>query len=141
MALTQLIYTSTAAREYDAQELRAILESSTRRNAQNGVTGLLMYSQGTFMQVLEGEDAAIDETMGRIGLDARHHSVFELSREPIGEREFSRWSMGFYSLDGEEVLMSDEHAHQFDHGFNPEVLAAKEGMALQLMRSYAQKAH
>jgi Arc/MetJ family transcription regulator len=141
MALTQLIYTSTAAREYDARELRTILDSAMRRNAQNSVTGMLMYSQGTFMQVLEGDDAAIDETMRRISLDKRHHSVFELSRETINEREFGRWSMGFYSLDGEDALISDEHAHRFDRGFNPQVLAAKEGMALEVLRAYAQKAH
>jgi hypothetical protein len=141
MALIQLIYTSTALREYDAAELRAILESAMRRNSQNHVTGMLMYSKGTFMQVLEGEDSAIDETMGRIGLDQRHHSIFELSRDPIEQRDFGRWSMGFYSLDGAEVLVSNDYANAFGKGFNPETLGAKEGMALEVLRAYARKAN
>ncbi|MCK6375779.1 MAG: BLUF domain-containing protein, partial [Zoogloea sp.] len=64
--LVQLIYVSSAARLLDEQALRAILESSVRHNTPQAVTGMLLYANGAFMQVLEGDEAAVAETMSRI---------------------------------------------------------------------------
>ena len=56
-----------------------------------------------FMQVLEGEAAVVDATYGRVKLDTRHHSPILLSRHEIDEREFANWSMGFRSLQMEDL--------------------------------------
>lgn len=73
MGLLQLIYISAATGALSDQELDSILASSVRHNAENGVTGLLIYAEGNFMQVLEGDPRALDETYTRIARDSRHH--------------------------------------------------------------------
>ncbi|HRH73370.1 MAG TPA: BLUF domain-containing protein, partial [Zoogloea sp.] len=98
MPLVQLIYVSSACRDLSEDELCDILESSVRHNTQQGITGVLLYKNGSFMQVIEGEEAAIDETYSRICDDDRHKDIFLLSKEAISKRDFPRWAMGFRRL-------------------------------------------
>ena len=65
MPLVQLIYVSSACRELSDEELEHILESSIRHNTQQGITGVLLYTNGRFMQVIEGEEAAIETRVSR----------------------------------------------------------------------------
>ena len=96
MALEQLVYVSTAVREFGDAELGPILDASVRHNRQNGVTGILLYARGCFLQVLEGEAAALDEVMARIMDDTRHRDVFILDRTAIAQRDFGEWYMSFH---------------------------------------------
>ena len=137
--LYQLIYVSTATAEYDADTIRSILESSVRRNAENGVTGLLLYSQGSIMQVLEGTGDAIAETMKRIVADERHFSVTELLYDPIPERDFGTWSMGFHEVTVADAESLPGYAPFFAHGFNAALIGAKPSIALDILRSFADR--
>ena len=94
MALIQLIYLSSLSDIKLESEIGKILESSVCHNKESGITGMLLYSNGNFLQVLEGETTAVEETFGRICLDDRHCDIVDLIREPIEERQFSQWSMG-----------------------------------------------
>jgi hypothetical protein len=95
MALIHLIYVSTASIDYDDDELDRMLESSVRHNTSQHVTGMLLYARGNFIQVLEGEDTAVDETYDRIAKDPRHKGLIVIEREPIKKRDFDQWNMGF----------------------------------------------
>jgi hypothetical protein len=95
MAAFQLIYASRAAEEIDRNSLLDILSVSRDRNSQVGVTGALLYDQQTFIQVLEGEERAVEETFQRIANDSRHTDVIVISRFHIPSRQFANWSMGF----------------------------------------------
>jgi len=95
MALIQLSYISIAAYEMSDADLDQIVASATRRNAENGITGMLLYADGRFMQLLEGEDAVVEATFARVSLDPRHHDVVVTERAAIEARSFSNWSMGF----------------------------------------------
>ena len=84
-------------------EIRAILEASQRNNAPVGITGALMFNAGCFAQVLEGRRSVLESTFERIQRDARHGDVSLLAFEPIGDRIFGAWSMGFFGQrDGAE---------------------------------------
>jgi hypothetical protein len=137
--LYQLIYVSSATSEYDAEAIRSILASSVRHNTENGITGLLLYSHGSIMQVLEGEPQAIQETMTRIVADERHFGVTELRYDPIPERDFGTWSMGFHAVTVEDADALLGYAPFFEHGFDAAVIGAKPGMALDILRSFADK--
>jgi hypothetical protein len=137
MSLTQLIYVSTATRELDAEEIRRILDASVRHNAQHDITGMLLYSDGSFMQVLEGEDSAIDEAMSRIAIDPRHHSISILSRSKVAAREFGKWSMGFRGIKTEDAADWPGYAPFFEHGFNAKMMGAKPGVALEILNILA----
>lgn len=92
--LVRLLYVSRAVPAVDHEELLAILRKSKANNPALGVTGVLCFSEGIFLQVLEGGRAAVNRLYNRIAADARHTQVELLAYEEIGERRFAGWSMG-----------------------------------------------
>lgn len=92
--LVRLMYASRAVPAVDQEELIAILRKSKQRNPQIGVTGVLCFSGGIFLQVLEGGRSAVNQLYNRIAADTRHTQVELLSYQEIGERRFAGWSMG-----------------------------------------------
>lgn len=135
--LVQFVYVSSASCLLNEGELRAILESSVRHNSEQGITGMLLYSGGAFMQVLEGEEAAVAETMSRIWVDKRHKDIRELLVNRVDEREFSFWSMGFHVLSQEDVVALPGYAPYFQNGFDSDALAGEPGVAMELLRMFA----
>ena len=94
--MRQLLYVSNTSRHIPGRLLDDILAASRKNNAALGVTGMLLYLDGGFLQVLEGEDAAVSEIYAKIRRDERHWNVKALlDRE--APRSFGTWSMGFAS--------------------------------------------
>lgn len=137
MELCQLIYVSRASRAFSHADLRALLESAVRFNECRGITGLLLYAGGTFMQVLEGTEGDVDATMERIRRDARHHDINVLSKSAVPAREFGRWSMGLHEVDAEDIRSLPAYAPFFEAGFSPERIGAKPGLALSILQVFA----
>jgi hypothetical protein len=96
--LTQLIYTSRAVKPFTPQELEHLLDRARTRNLLCAITGMLLYDYGAFLQVLEGPEKGVNEVFGWIERDPMHRSIQVLEREPIAERAFADWSMGFVDL-------------------------------------------
>lgn len=138
MTLIHLIYVSTAQRECSATELDAILAASVRNNQRLGITGMLLYANGSFLQVLEGEQAAVEETFERVSADGRHTGVFVIDRAPIAQRAFSDWSMGFRRLRTEDAAAHPAYAPFFEHGFDIRRIGARPGIAVELLTEFAQ---
>lgn len=94
--LIRISYLSSAAQGVDTgREIEAILAASRRNNARSGVTGALIFNRGTFGQILEGPDEAVDETFARIEADPRHDRIEVLALKKVDARAFADWSMGF----------------------------------------------
>jgi hypothetical protein len=92
--LVRLMYASRAVAAVDQEELLAILKKSKANNPKAGVTGVLCFSEGIFIQVLEGGRNAVNQLYNRIATDSRHTDVVLLNYEEIAERRFAGWSMG-----------------------------------------------
>jgi hypothetical protein len=92
--LVRLMYASRASDAVDQDTLVAILKKSKAHNPSVGVTGVLCFSSGTFLQVLEGGRAGVNALYNRIAADPRHRDVVLLGYEEIDERRFAVWSMG-----------------------------------------------
>lgn len=92
--LVRLLYASRATDSLGADGLATILRQSKRHNPLEGVTGVLCFSGGIFLQVLEGGRAAVNRAFHRIAADPRHRDVELLRYEEIAERRFAGWSMG-----------------------------------------------
>jgi hypothetical protein len=92
--LVRLMYASRAVPAVDQEELLAILRKSKAHNPALGVTGVLCFSEGIFLQVLEGGRSAVNRLYNLIATDSRHTQVELLSYEEVGERRFAGWSMG-----------------------------------------------
>ena len=93
--LEQLIYVGSASHLFSDQELLTLLKESRRKHEKLNVSGLLVYSEGTFIQVLEGPEEILSELYKSIQHDQRYHRCFVLLRQKIVERVFEGWSMGF----------------------------------------------
>jgi hypothetical protein len=92
--LVRLMYASRAVPAVDQEELVAILKKSKVNNPKAGITGVLCFSEGIFMQVLEGGRTAVNQLYNRIAADPRHSDVVLLHYDEIAERRFAGWSMG-----------------------------------------------
>ena len=92
--LVRLMYASRAVPAVDQEELLSILRKSKANNHKSGVTGALCFSEGIFLQVLEGGRNAVNQLYNRIASDARHTDVVLLAYDEIEERRFAGWSMG-----------------------------------------------
>src|SRR3954468_5458514 len=103
MSLVHLVYVSSATRQFSQAELIALLATSCRNNEPVGITGMLLYRDGNFMQVLEGEESAVAAAYDRISKDRRHDGLITMLKEPIATRDFGDWSMGFRDLNSIEV--------------------------------------
>jgi hypothetical protein len=93
-----LTYVSSAVRPFSAGELRTLLEKCISNNRPRDITGMLLYKDGNFMQVVEGEEKAVRATHNIIAKDPRHRGLITLLQGFVPERQFPDWSMGFKDL-------------------------------------------
>jgi hypothetical protein len=95
--MDQIIYSSAAVAPFSEAELAVLLERARANNTRLEVTGMLLYHEGSFLQVIEGPHAVLDALFETIGRDKRHHRVMMLLNRSVEERHFGEWSMGFVS--------------------------------------------
>jgi len=93
-----LTYVSCAVAPFTNDQLRDLLVISERNNRRDEISGMLLYKDGNFLQVLEGTEDCVRQTYARIKLDMRHDGLITLLQGPQKERQFSSWSMGFRDL-------------------------------------------
>lgn len=93
--MIQVSYLSRATVPMSAEQLLSLLLQSRRNNAARGITGMLLYGNETFLQVIEGDDFAVDALIDRIGGDTRHAGVKILDRKTVSGRQYSDWNMSF----------------------------------------------
>ncbi|WP_295457426.1 phosphate-starvation-inducible PsiE family protein [uncultured Thiodictyon sp.] len=134
--MIQVLYISSAIEPFSTKELLGLLEVCRESNAGIGVTGMLLYGNGTFLQVLEGEEKVIDGLLDRIRHDPRHTDFHILHRHPIERRQYSDWSMGFKRLSDRE-LQDIEGLRDFtEKDFTPERLLAHNTIVQSLMHHF-----
>ncbi len=99
-----IAYVSSASWNLLPEQVDRIVSESRRLNALHGVTGVLLYCDGNFMQYLEGEESAVVETFARIRACESHYQLNELMNQPILEREFGDWDMAFSTPSPDEFV-------------------------------------
>jgi hypothetical protein len=98
-----LVYVSSAVTPFSRQEQENLLSQCRERNLRDGITGLLLYKDGNFMQMLEGDKGAVEASFQRIKTDPRHHGIIRLIQGEVSSRDFSDWSMGFRDLGSPQI--------------------------------------
>ena len=101
--MLELVYASAATRPFTAAELQELLIKARTKNAPLGVSGLLLHHEGSFLQVLEGEEEAVEPLFDTIARDPRHSRVLSIRRGTISERTFGQWSMGFVGVNKQDI--------------------------------------
>jgi hypothetical protein len=99
MTIFSIVYTSKASSDDltagETPEIEAILATARRRNSDCSVRGALLFTEGRFVQVLEGEHAAVKDTFDRIVADPRHQDIEVLCSQFTSKARFNYWSMAF----------------------------------------------
>jgi hypothetical protein len=131
--LTQLIYASRAVRPMSEQDLMDLLRQSRDRNRRQRITGMLAYKNLTFLQALEGEAQDIEPVWGDIQTDPRHENIILLRYEPMAERDFPEWSMGFLNASRQDMASIPGYSDFLGPDFSPDGLAAKPGQAREFL--------
>lgn len=97
-----LIYTSYAIEPFDEPKLIELLKKARENNRLLDITGMLLYVNGKFMQVLEGKRQTVKDLYSHISNDVRHKRVTTLLEGESPNRIFDRWSMGFKKLSDDD---------------------------------------
>ena len=129
-----VVYSSNATQAMSDDALRGLLEQSRASNAARDVTGMLLYRNGRFIQILEGPEQAVRETMGKIERDPRHDGLRVLIDEFIDERNFAEWTMGYEPIAMPDAQAPDGFRDTFDdleaHGDPSATLRAARELSL-----------
>jgi Sensors of blue-light using FAD len=96
--MIEFVYSSRALKPFTHDELMDLLAKSRTNNESLGITGMLLYKEGEFMQVLEGDATKVSALSARIAEDPRHTDFVKIMERPCTDREFPDWSMGFQDL-------------------------------------------
>jgi Sensors of blue-light using FAD len=94
----QVIYSSAAVAPFSESQLTELLAGARVNNGRLGVTGMLLYHEGSFLQALEGDEQVLETLYARINKDKRHHRLVALLRRQVDARHFDQWQMGFASM-------------------------------------------
>lgn len=104
MRIKQLVYASRQAVEFDGLRLVSLLYTARDRNAALGITGVLLYSNGLFVQCLEGPPGNVDAIYAKICQDPRHQELVVLQSIDTDERHFRSWMMGCAKVSDYQAL-------------------------------------
>ncbi len=125
-----LIYRSVANDSFLLPEIYSMLSKAKDHNAEQGITGCLLYHNAHFLQLLEGDEKELEQLYGKIINDKRHHTVELIQKEEYDRALFKDWSMAFYDYglgDSAQQLKME----QIDAIFNEEqVLREKHASVL-----------
>ncbi|MGZ8193711.1 MAG: BLUF domain-containing protein, partial [Methylobacter sp.] len=122
--MIRLTYASTAINEWSPEELLSLLKTCRTNNGAKNITGILLYAKGTFFQVLEGDEATINNLYRVIEKDKRHKDVTLIEKQPITERAFPYWSMGFEKIDSKALNKMEGLNDFFEKDFTPSGFAS-----------------
>ena len=138
--LLSTLYVSSAVKHFTIPELDTLLEVSRHNNQPAGITGMLLYKDGHFMQALEGSQKAVREVLARIAADPRHGRIVTLTETWANEREFPDWTMGFENLDDPAARQRSGFSEFLNLPFTGREFAEDPSLAKRLLASFKQKA-
>ena len=137
--MVSIIYVSSAVELFSKTELVSLLEVSCRNNSRSGITGMLLYKDGNFMQVIEGEAIEIYELQAKISRDPRHERLITLLEKPITERRFNDWSMGFKNLTDPDVHALPGYSEFLNTPLTDKAFVANPTRAERLLQTFKQR--
>ena len=133
-----LVYVSAAVTWFSDTELRALLVQARVNNERAGITGMLLYKDGNFMQVLEGDEAAVRALFARINADRRHRGVVIIDNGQAPARQFGAWSMAFFDLNAANGDMPPGYSAFLDAPLTSAEFASVPGRCGQMLQLFRQ---
>jgi hypothetical protein len=135
--MVSITYVSSAVLRFRESILQDLVEQCQANNERLAVTGVLVYSDGNFMQVIEGPDLTTHALYERVKRDTRHRDVTTINVQPLEEREFEGWSMA-YNIVPPRSLRGHAIPHAFLDRARQRALPLPKGSASSLICAFMQ---
>lgn len=129
----QLIYASHAKQAFGEIELISLLKAARTKNLKLNITGMLLYKDGIFMQLLEGDEAAVRKLFSTIQHDNRHEKVVVLFEKNCAHSVLSDWSMGFLNLESDYAKSIPGYTTFLDTPLSSQLFVDDPTMAMQFL--------
>ncbi|MBL7765193.1 MAG: BLUF domain-containing protein [Chitinophagaceae bacterium] len=127
-----LSYVSTGCDCIRFEDIKDILEIARKNNEDDQITGILVYCNKHFFQILEGEKEAIIELFNKISIDRRHDNVIKIQEGYIEQRHFDKWNMAFKSFNKELRDLDNFNTEQFYSYINRQLENDQTGNGISL---------
>jgi len=134
--MIQLIYVSRAVTPFTREQLLDLLQLSRTNNGASDITGMLVYHHASFMQAIEGEEAAVMQLFEKIKRDSRHTDVAIVSTGQIRRRSFGSWTMGFFNADESSSTELPGFDDFFGESFSQHLFASLPSLSRKLLLSF-----
>ena len=138
MGLISLIYGSTATKPMTDLELMSLLGQSRSSNNMIGITGMLLYHDGNFLQVLEGEEAVVESLYEKIEQDPRHHNSLIIATRTIDSRDYGNWAMSFKTLEEADLTHIEGFTDFLENPLAVENFVGKPSFAGRFLNAFKQ---
>lgn len=137
--MIRIVYSSAARAGIGEAELHDILAAARIRNARREITGLLLFRDRVFLQLLEGREVDVRYVLSRIEHDPRHHGIVRLVEEPIATRDFPSWSMGYETVEDDQLRLPETTTRRLRPQVSMAALSIDPPMATRLLLGFAAK--
>jgi len=131
-----IVYLSTACWLFSRKDILDILNTSRTNNSSLGITGLLIYHEGSIMQILEGEEKLVQSLFDKICMDKRHKGIIKTHDERLEARSFREWSMAFKEVSNEDWSQLQGHLNLDKENFKG-IHASGNTHLITLIRSFS----
>ena len=132
----QLIYMSAATHLLTDEELQQLLEQARANNSQEDITGLLLYHEGRFMQLIEGPEPAVAALYERIEQDPRHTDTAKLADKEVDSRSFPEWAMAFRPVQAQDFISRPGFVLPEHIALPTEGLSGADSLLLKIMQEH-----
>ena len=140
MDMIELVYVSKAVQRLKQEQLEEILSKARKNNTESGITGLLLYDgYGTFIQVLEGPEDAVETLFEKIKVDTRHTHINRIGLHFIHARSFPDWQMGFKILDEDSASTLTGYSDFLQSKRNLDYLLEHKSFAMRMIKHFVKK--
>jgi hypothetical protein len=133
--LVAAVYVSSATKPLSEEEIVEILRVARENNTRLDITGMLLYKEGNFLQVLEGPASVVDPLIAKIKKDPRHQGVILMSRKSIEARQFADWSMAYRNM-CKSCPAEEGYSPFLEPDFDADELGEESQLVFRLLRRF-----
>jgi hypothetical protein len=133
----RIVYISSASKRFSIDEIENMLETARPKNDALGITGMLLYKDGNFMQALEGEEEVVTKLANTIKNDARHTGFLVLMQGPAERRLFANSPMGFHDLTHERLRNNPGYDEFIDSPLTRATFSLDPNRCMTLLRLFS----
>lgn len=131
----QMSYVSTGCDTLKYDDIKSILQDSRKNNVEKDITGILVYCNKHFFQILEGEKEKIQQLYHKIIIDRRHDNVIKIQEGFVENRQFENWNMAFKSFNRELKELDCFNNEQF-YSYIKSQLEQKNNVSLKILADF-----